>query len=149
MVISHRVLKKTYGIEAMKEFKDGVHPEHLKYNLEGEDRCTKIFSKHVEINQVVTVGESQEETKYFSLRVGQRNIRLPVFASDQTNPSYTDKGCEIVGSLRVDLTSVPSYKERKGIEVCVSLSFSGTEITATGRVPETGQTTSATFDFLV
>ena len=149
MVISHRVLKKTYGIETTRPFKDGVHPEHLKKTYEGVYRCEQIFSKLVEINQVVAVGESQEETKYFSLRVGQRNIRLPVFASDQTNPSYTDEGCERVGSLNVDLTSVPSYKERKGIEVCVSLSFSGTEITATGRVPETGQTTSATFDFLV
>ena len=149
MVISQRVLKKTYGIETRIPFKDGVHPEHLKMNIEGVDWCDKLFDKHVEINQVVTVGESQEETKYFSLSVGQRNIRLPVFASDQTNPTYTDEGCERVGSLNVDLTSVPSYKERKGIEVCVSLSFSGTEITATGRVPETGQKTSATFDFLV
>ena len=149
MVISHRVLKETYGIEAMKEFKDGIHPEHLKINIEGVDMCDKFFFKHVEINQVVTVGESQTEQYYESGFVGQRSIVFLLFASDQTNPSYTDEGCERVGSLNVDLTSVPSYKERKGIEVCVSLSFSGTEITATGRVPETGQTTSATFDFLV
>ena len=149
MVISHRVLRKTYGVEVSTTFKDGVHPEHLKENYEGVNMCIKIFSKHVEINQVVTVGESQAERSYFSVRVGQRSLPLPVFASDQTNPSYTDEGCEMVGSLRVDLTSVPSYKERKGIEVCVSLSFSGTEITATARVTETGQTTSAKFDFLV
>ena len=148
MAISQRVLKKTYGIQTTRQFEDGVHPKHLKYNLEGEDRCEKIFSKHVEINQVVTVGESQAEQSYVSLTVGQRNLQLPVFASDQTNQLYTDEGCEGVGSLNVDLTSVPSYKERKGIEVCVSLSFSGTEITATGRVTETGQTTSAKFDFL-
>ena len=148
MVISHRVLKKTYGIEATMPFKDGVHPEHLKINIEGVDMCDKLFFKHVEINQVVTVGESQAEGSYFSVRVGQRSLPLPVFASDQTNPSYTDEGCERVGSLRVDLTSVPSYKKRKGIEVCVSLSFSGTEITATALVSETGETTSAKFDFL-
>ena len=148
MVISHRVLKKTYGIETTRPFKDGVHPEHLKINIEGVDKCYKLFSKHVEINQVVTVGESQAEKIYQSLNVGQRNVYFPVFASDKLYPSYTDEGCERVGSLTVDLTSVPSYKKRKDIEVFVSLSFSGTEITATALVSETGQTTSAKFDFL-
>ena len=139
-------MKKTYGIETTELFKEG---EHLKYkNIEGIDRCDKVFDKHVEINQVVTVGEAQTEMSYVSLNVGESSLNFTLFASDQKNPLYTDESCEEVGSLNVDLTSVPSYKERKGIKVYVSLMFSGTEITATARVPETGQTTSATFDFL-
>ena len=149
MTISHRVLKKTYGIRIMPLFKEGVHPEHLKINIEGEDRCDNVFDKHVEINQVVTVGEAQTEMSYVQSRVGQRALYCSLFASDQKNPSYTDEGCEIVGSLTVDLTSVPSYEKRNDIKVYMSLTFSGTEITATARVPETGQTTSAKFDFLV
>ena len=149
MAISQRVLKKTYGTETTIPFKEGVHPEYLKTNIEGEDKCDNVFSKHVEINQVVTVGEAQAEKSYLSARVGQHNIPFRVFASDLKNPSYTDEGCERLGSLSVDLTSVPSYEKRKHIKVNVSLMFSGTEITATARVPETGQTTSATFDFLV
>ena len=148
IAISQRILKKTYGTEAKAPFEEGVDPEHLKTNIEGDDMCTNVFSKHVEINQVVTVGEAQAEKSYWSIKVGQPTITLPVFASDQKNPSYTDEGCERVGSLTIDLTSVPSFEVRKGIKVYVSLTFSGTEITATGRVPETGQTTSATFDFL-
>ena len=148
MAISQRVLKKTYGIETTLLFKEGVHPEHLKTNIEGIDRCDKVFSKLVEINQVVTVGEAQAEKSYLPSRVGQRALYCSLFASDQKNPLYTDERCEIVGSLIVDLTSVPSFEVRNDIKVYVSLMFSGTEITATVRVPETGQTTSATFDFL-
>ena len=148
MTISHRVLKKTYGIRIMPLFKEGVHPEHLKTNIEGIDRCDNVFSKHVEINQVVTVGEAQTEESYFTLQVGQRCLEFSLFSSDQKNPLYTDESCDKVGVLSVDLTSVPSFEVRKDIKVCVSLSFGGTEITATARIPETGETTSATFDFL-
>ena len=148
MAISQRVLKKTYGADVMILFKEGVHPEHLKRNIDGIDRCDKVFSKHVEINQVVTVGEAQTEHSYESLLVGQRSLGFTLFSSDQKNPLYTDESCDKVGSLKVDLTSVPSFEFRKDIKVYVSLMFSGTEIIATARVPETGQTTSATFDFL-
>ena len=146
--ISQRVLKKTYGIEMTKRFKEGVHPERLKrlkYNVE---RCHMIFSKHVEIDQAVNVGEPQIEKSYKPLRCSQRQIRFPVFASDLKSPLYTDQGCECLGAFTVDISNLPEDLELRRKKVFVRLTFSGTEITATARVEETGEETSATFDFL-
>ena len=148
MSISQRVLRKTYGVGTSVKFQNGVHPEYLKQIINGTEICGSVFAKHVEVNQVVNVGEAQDQKFYESFFRGQTEIKFPVYASNEKNPKYTNQGCYQLGSLTVDISSVWLHKIRKGVKVGVSLTFSGTEVEATAYVKETGEITSATFDFL-
>lgn len=146
--ISKRVLQKTYGIEASSKFRKGHDPEYLKTIMYGKEKCSHVFSKHVEKGQSVKVGEPQVKQFYTPLSDDQVHLDFPVFASDLKDPKYTDQGCEYVGKFSVDISNLPKKLKLKKKKVSVSLTFSGTEITATARVKETGEITSASFDFL-
>ena len=146
--ISKRVLQKTYGIETLYKFIKGQHPEHLKTSHYGKVKCSNVFHKHVEKGQTVNVGESQVKQFYRPLSDDQLQLNFPVFASDLKEPKYTDQGCEYVGELSVDISNLPKHIKKKKKKVSVSLTFSGTEITAIAQVERTGEITSATFDFL-
>ena len=146
--ITQRVLSKTYGISTTQKFRKGIHPQHLKTITHGEVRCSNIFSKHVEIGQSVNVGEPQVEKYYKPLGESQGTITFTVFASKLKDPKYTDQGCDCIGKFTVDISNLPDNLPRHDKKVFVSLTFSGTEITASARVKKTGQITAATFDFL-
>ena len=146
--ITQRVLSKTFGVETTHKFREGKHPEHLREMRHGRDRCLKIFSKHVEIGQSVNVGEPQVEVYYKPIGERQSKIDFRVYTSNLKDPKYTDQGCDSIGKFTVDLSELPEDLPREDKKVFVSLTFSGTEITASARVEETGEITTASFDFL-
>ena len=146
--ITQRVLPKTYGIEMLREFQKGVDPEYLKEIVEGREMCSNTFSRHVEIGQSVIVGEPQIEKYYWPSRESQKEIGIPVYASKLKDPQYTDQGCQKIGEFLVDISNVPDDLPREDRKVFVSLTFSGTEITASARVEKTDEITAASFDFL-
>ena len=106
-VITHRVLKKTYGIDIDTPFVDGVHTLSRLKIIDGERRCMKIFSKHVEIGQTVKVGAEQDEHRYFPTYIDSDFDEVPIYASDLKNPWYVDENCTFVGKLKIDLRSLP------------------------------------------
>ena len=146
--ITQRVLTKTFGIQATEKFEEGVHPEHLRKTQHGRERCRCIFSKHVEIGQSVNVGEPQVETFYRPVGETQEKINFPIYTSKLKDPKYTDQGCDLIGKFTVDISNLPDDLPREDKKVFVSLTFSGTEITATARVEKTGDIVTASFDFL-
>ena len=146
--ITQRVLTKTFGIQTTRVFREGKHPEHLREMQHGRERCRCIFSKHVEIGQSVNVGEPQVETFYRPVGETQEKIGMPIFASKLKDPKYTDQGCDLIGKFTVDISNLPDDLPREDKKVFVSLTFSGTEITATARVEKTGDIVTASFDFL-
>ena len=143
--ISQRVLKKTYGIQATREFDETLHDQKHKIVRAEQTLCEKLFDKHGEKGKAVKVGEAQMERQYYPLYPNQENIIFPIYVSDRRAPRYTDQDCELLGELTVDISNVPGDLDRR---VWVSLTFSDTEIKATGKVDETGQIVTATFDCL-
>lgn len=146
--ITQRVLPNTYGIRTCVSFKKGTHPEYLKENRNGRELCIKTFSKHVEIGQSVNVGEPQIEKYYWPASENQNLVTVPIYASKLNNPKYTDQGCDKIGEFTVDISNLPADLQREDRKVFVSLTFSGTEITASARLDKTGEITAASFDFL-
>ena len=143
--ITQRVLKKTYGVETTVTFDKAVHDE--KYKLKGAKGfdCNKIFDKHVEKGQSVAVGEALPEQAYKPSQHNQTTMPFPIYASNLKDPKYTDQGCQLLGTLRVDISDVPGDLDRR---VFVKLMFGDTEVKAAARVKKTGQIVSANFDFL-
>ena len=145
-VITERVLKKTYGVEMHTKFISLIHPKDKLQVIHGKSYCSQIFSKHVEKGQSITVGESQKEQSYYPLSDEQTVVALPLYASDELNPLYTDEGCLKVGQIEVDISDVPGKKDDK--KISVSLTFSETEIKVTARVEKTGRVVTGRCNFL-
>ena len=143
--ITHRVLKKTYGVETAHHFDEDVHDE--RYKIEGATgfMCDKIFDKHVEKGHSVEVGEALAERWYTPIYNNQQAIDFDIYASDLKDPKYIDQGCQHLGLLTVDISDVPGDLDRR---VFVNLIFGDTEIKAKARVEKSGQVVSANFNFL-
>ena len=146
--ITHRVLKKTYGIEVDEAFIYGVHPLNKLKIIEGREQCMKVFNKHVEAGQTVKVGEAQVEKLYFPSSNENMTEELIIYASDLKNPKFVDEGCSHVGQMTIDLSRLPKEMGRLEKELKISLCFSDTEIKAVTRIVKTGQILTGTFDFL-
>lgn len=63
-MISQRRSKYTYGVSVNKKFNPLEHDEKYKYEDGGEIRCRNIFSKLLEVDELVTVGVHQKEKRY-------------------------------------------------------------------------------------
>ena len=84
---------------------------------------------------------------YNPLFHNQKLIGFNIYASDLKDPKYVDQGCQLLGSLDVDIsdTCIPGDLDRA---VAMSLTFGDTEIKADCRVKGTDRKVSAKFDFL-
>ena len=105
--ITHRVLKKTYGVANMLPFNEDIHDEKYKVQVPKGVFCNKLFSKHIEKGKSVEVGEDLAEQRYLPNRHDQKEFRFKIYASDLKDPKYTDKGCHHLGTLEVDISNVP------------------------------------------
>lgn len=143
--ISHRVLKKTYGIAIMKNFKEGVHPERHKEISDGIVFCNNIFRKHAERDESVSMGEPHTVLGYCPVTSNEDSLVFRLFASDLKDPLYTDEGCIQVGTMSVDISDVPGDLDRA---IDLHLIFGDTEIKATAEVKKTGKIVTASFNFL-
>lgn len=144
-LITQRVLKKTYGIEAMVWFSEDSHPVSRKTIIDGQPWVKKVFNKHVEKGQTVAVGEIQKEEYYNPFYKDQPNISFHVFASDDKDPKYTDEGCMHIGQVTLDISDVPGDMER---EIAVNLTFDESEIKVKARVLQTGKEVIGRCNFL-
>ncbi|XP_060556060.1 heat shock 70 kDa protein 12A-like [Ruditapes philippinarum] len=143
-IMSTRILKYTYGVRVAEKFLKGKHPESKLVQTDDGDKCNDIFDKHVEKDKVVNVGETKVWRVYTPMQKTQKQINISVFASEKTNPEYTDQDCHFVGKMIVDLTD-DGELDRK---IEVALSFSCTEIAVSAKELKTGKETHSTIDFL-
>lgn len=145
MSITERVLKYTYGVEVMKKFKEGVHPESKCVITPNGKFCGRIFSKHIEKQQVVKVGEPQIEQRYTPTDDQKTTACLRIFASKNRNPQYTDENCTCIGEVTFDL-DYPDGDLNRGL--WVSFTFSGTDVKVDIYDEKTGKTREAKSNFL-
>ncbi|OWF51207.1 heat shock 70 kDa protein 12B-like [Mizuhopecten yessoensis] len=143
LTIISRKSKYTYGISITRNFKSG-DPVEKRINVRGIDKCSTVFSKHVEVNQTVSVGEALETQTYRPLYADSTSVVVKIFTSDDENPRYTtDPLCNYLGKIDVPLS--PGSDENTVIEV--KMTFGDTEL-AVEACEENGRPLMATFDFL-
>ncbi|XP_060582885.1 heat shock 70 kDa protein 12A-like [Ruditapes philippinarum] len=142
--ISERVLRYTYGVSIYTQFIEGKHQEIKRVMTDSGPKCRDVFSKHVERNQKVKVGEPQVTKTYTTVHRDQKAMAFPIFASEMKDPKYTDVGCKLIGEMRIEL---PNHDGDLLREVEVSLTFSGTEIEVTARDVKTGKLEKGSIDF--
>lgn len=146
MSISERILKYTYGVEVMRKFIPGKHPESKRIKTDRGDHCKNVFSKHVEKHQAVQVGVSQVEQRYTPSHNDKTSACLKLFVSSDKNPKYTDeKTCSCIGEVTFDLPDHDGDLSR-GLWVCYT--FSGPEILVDVYDEKSGKTVEAKTWFL-
>ncbi|XP_071124995.1 heat shock 70 kDa protein 12A-like [Mytilus edulis] len=124
--ITSRVARFTYGIGTTRAFRDG-DPESKKIIVDGVERCTDVFDKHIEIGQILEVGEDKylEEQEYVPLYKDQASVNFTFYDTLSKSPKYvTDDGCRRIGSLHFKLTERMTGKRTMALKI----NNSGTEL---------------------
>ncbi|XP_071124508.1 heat shock 70 kDa protein 12A-like [Mytilus edulis] len=124
-IITSRVARYTYGIAMQRPFISGVDPESKrKFLING--LVDNVFDKHVEIGQVVNIGEFQKDHDYVPASKDYKGVHFEFYATESKNPKYvTDDGCSCIGVLYFELSDKSNRKDLK-----LKLYASGTEIMA-------------------
>lgn len=90
-LIKHRRSKYTYGVGVNKKFIPYEHDEKHKYEENGEERCWGLFSKLVEIDEIVSVGEYRKIDKHFRIKNCKDEGNFKLYASTLKSPKYVDE----------------------------------------------------------
>lgn len=133
-LIRQRISRYTYGIHVRKKFDPSEHDEKYKSEVNGEWYCRKMFSKLLEIDEIVTVGEYQKEKKYnFHSKADATTMEL--YSSNEKNPKYvSDEGCYRIGNI------VPNgHSFLQNESVLVKMRFGETEIEFNAYQPKSKQ----------
>ena len=123
-IITARISPQTYGFYSMRYFMEG-DPESKRINIDGTDYCKDVFQKLVTIGDLVNVGYRVEHDVFASSAV-MKQMFINLYQTNEKNPKFvTDKGCECIGELIVDMPDTTKGKDRS---VELSLFFGETEI---------------------
>ncbi|KAL5012747.1 hypothetical protein ScPMuIL_011298 [Solemya velum] len=141
--ILERVCKYTYGVGMSLRFDETIHNEEHRETVDGVDWCNDLFDKHVQIGTTVVVGEPQTKQTYTPMYANQDSVRLCVFASTSSDPTYTtETSCVKLGTLKVSMPILTGDKDR---EVDVQMFYCGTEL----EVKAEDKTSGKTFKVLI
>lgn len=134
-LIRQRRSKYSYGIRVYENFDPAKHDENRKFEENGEFRCRNLFSKFVEVDEMVTVGEYQKEKQYRIKKFGSDgNFRL--YSSTLKNPKYIDEeGCFFIGYILS-----PGHGFLLMESVIIKMCFGETEIEFSAHQPKSQKT---------
>ncbi|XP_071125002.1 heat shock 70 kDa protein 12A-like [Mytilus edulis] len=124
--ITSRVARFTYGIGTTRAFEKG-DPESKKIIVDGVEKCKDVFDKHIEIGQILEVGEDKylQEHEYVPLYKDQNSVDFIFYDTLNKSPKYvTDDGCRRIGSLHFKLTEQMTGKRTMALKI----NNSGTEL---------------------
>ncbi|MFD8882334.1 Hsp70 family protein [Streptomyces erythrochromogenes] len=137
----------TYGVNTCMPFESGTDPEASKYTSSAEvELCNTRFSVFVSAGD--TVDSDQEITHvYFPVEGTQTGVSFDLYATADPDPRYvTDKGCDEVGSIDVDLKRVMRFAlNDRGIKL--HMRFGETEVMARAVVMQTGEEVETSLRF--
>ena len=145
-VITSRISQYTYGIKMYEPFKHGVHPVHRRVkDGYGETMVKGVFNKLVTAGQSVSHDDNYEGIVCCPSSPGSTGFIVKLFATPNKNPQFVDDPDSIaVGEVEVDC------RDRYGrvSSAAVTLVFGGTELEVRALNTDTGELTSAKFNFL-
>ncbi|CAG2190461.1 unnamed protein product [Mytilus edulis] len=83
--IQSRVLRFTYGVEVIEVFNPTMHDVKYREEIDGEDKCDKIFSKFVSKNEAVEAGKRVSRAFYTSQKMQRYNLSSLCFHKRRSN----------------------------------------------------------------
>ncbi|XP_052064446.1 heat shock 70 kDa protein 12A-like isoform X1 [Mytilus californianus] len=127
--VTCRVSQYTYGVPNFTPYDARIHKDRRISRI-GPQRKPMIddaFDKHIEIGQILEIGQFQQEHEYYPTTEEHKSIVLDFYASEEKNPKFTDEEtCYCLGILHFDIT--------RRARIFVKLNASGTELIAVARV---------------
>lgn len=133
--LRERKSKYTYGIRIYEKFDPVKHDIKYMYTEDGEIRCREIFSKLLEVDKSVTVGEYQNENQYTMIRYGEKG-NLELYTSTSKNPAYVDEK----NSYFIGYTLSPGHSFLLNETIIVKMRFGETEIEINANQPKSQNT---------
>ena len=135
----------TYGVGCLNPFVPGKHSPEKRVVKDGVEWCTGLFDTFVFADQAVSLGHTVTRS-YTLAQENKQSTKITVYASEKGSVQYvTDPGCEKVGEMRLEM---PSSAEGRCKEIRMTMMFGDTEISVEAVDATSGQTTSASIDFL-
>lgn len=135
-LIRQRRSKYTYGISVFEKFDPAKHDVKYKYEEDGEFRCGELFSKLLEVDELVVVGESKKENQYTMRSYGEKG-NLGLYTSTSKHPTHVDeKGCFFIGYILS-----PGHGFLLHEHIIVKMCFGETEIEFNAYQPKSQKTT--------
>lgn len=144
-IINIRKARYTIGV-SIKDFWD--EEKHSKNGIKIWDEnskewmCGSLFSKFIEINQDLSVGQKVTHIYYMT---DPRYVTMPLYKTKKKNPMYVfEEGVEKIGECRLDTERNNSNDERELIE---TMKFGGTFLNFEAVHVKSGKRIKTTFKF--
>ena len=135
----------TYGVGCLNRFIPGKHPPDKRVVKGGVEWCTGVFDTFVYADQPVGLGDAVMRS-YTPAKTDQLSTVITVFASEKEFVHFvTDPGVSKVGEVRLEMPDTSGGKRR---ELQMSMIFGDTEISVEAVDCTSGQTATASLDFL-
>ena len=125
--VTCRVYQYTYGVPNITPYDARIHNDRRIYRIgpQGKPMVDDAFDKHIEIGQILIIGQFQQEHEYYTTTEDNKSFVLDFYASEEKNPTFTDEEtCYCLGMLHI------THQAR----TFVKLNASGTELVAVARV---------------
>lgn len=144
-IVTSRIIRYTYGNAVHRMFLGDYDPPEKFVSIDGQPFCKDVFNKLVEVETEYEVGGKITE-EVMPLKADMTKMAVHLYRSKHKNPKYvTDKGCENLGTITVDM---PDTKRGLNRKVLVSLTFGDTELIVEGKDETTGKSVSTSLDLL-
>ncbi|KAJ8311225.1 hypothetical protein KUTeg_011223 [Tegillarca granosa] len=144
-IVSSRIIRYTYGNAVHRLFFGDFDPPEKFVSVGGVPYCKDVFNILIEVDTEYEVG-GKVTTEVMPLKADMTKMSVHLYRSKEKKPEYvTDKGCENLGTIVVDMPDTSGGLNRK---VLVSLTFGDTELTVEGRDETTGKSVLTTLDLL-
>ncbi|WAQ98470.1 HS12A-like protein [Mya arenaria] len=146
-MITARVSKFTYGIEACKQFEPALDPYEKRVIRDRIVLCKNYFSIHAKAGQEFQVDEMVGEHEYVAHGEDATELQIDVYTTPHRNPRYIDdEDSRKIGEMRVPVGRSLSGDQEM---VKVQFVFGDTELKVVAWNVENGQKIKdARFEFL-
>ncbi|VDH99860.1 Hypothetical predicted protein [Mytilus galloprovincialis] len=91
--VTCRVSQYTYGVPNFTPYDARIHNDRRIYRIgpQGKPMVDDAFDKHIEIGQILIIGQFQQEHEYYPTTEEHKSIVLDFYASEEKNPTFTDE----------------------------------------------------------
>ncbi|MFG2370474.1 Hsp70 family protein [Streptomyces sp. NPDC048504] len=137
----------TYGTEVNERFEEGIDPEGKQHVTSyGMVTCRERFSIFARAGESIPT-EAEVMHSYIPLEDDVDEMDFDIYATIDADPRYvTDPGCDLIGTVTVDLSSVMRFPRRER-SVKVFMKFGETEIKVRAELVHGGQSVATQVRF--
>lgn len=99
-----RISKCSYGVDTFVPFNRDLHPPKRLRLVNGAEYCSRVFSKHVTMNEELKADVDLDQKIYRPVDQSHKTTRFDLYTSTIENPEYVDdKECKRLASINVKI----------------------------------------------